>query len=171
MAEFRPAYLKLRSLEGYYLLDGDSDTYAGICRKYWPDSAVWNYVDAEKPLKNGQRLKNKKVESKIEVFYFCHYWKDTLLSSINSQDVATFLFCQSVNEDKEAIKIAQRIVGCEDDGLLGPMTVSHINEFEGDLVAKMAEDTIEFYRQVVKVHPEKEKYLKGWIKRVNNIVN
>ncbi|MGH7239738.1 MAG: putative peptidoglycan-binding domain-containing protein [Candidatus Saccharimonadales bacterium] len=171
MSEFTPAYTVLRRLEGGYLEDPPGyDTYAGICRKWWPHSAIWVYVDTEKPLSNGQKLKNNRSELVVESFYFDKYWDKTPLSSINKQDVATFIFCQSINEGDEAVKVAQRIVGCKDDGVLGPVTVQHINEFESDLVAKMAEDTIEFYREVAKAHPEKEKDLNGWINRVNNII-
>src|SRR5690348_8220335 len=100
MADFLPAYKKLRKLEGNYsnsANDLGKETYAGISRKYHPDSAIWQYVDAEKPLRWDQKLKNPAAEQVIYDFYYYNYWQPELFSEIKKQKAATMIFCQYVN--------------------------------------------------------------------------
>lgn len=166
MADFKTAYLKLRTLEGYYTLEGGVDSYAGINRSYFPDERIWHYVDAEKPLKQGQKLKNGRAESIIEVFYYTHFWRDTSLSILTNDRLATFVFCESVNMGDRCVKILQGIVGTVQDGILGHKTTVAANDFDGNLIHPLSAGCEAYYRTLCEENPSKRKYLSGWLNRI-----
>lgn len=70
----------------------------------------------------------------------------------------------------QAVKSMQRIVGVTADGVLGPITARAYN----DWLLKIGEDQAaqaihdmrcDFYREIARVNPVLQKYLKGWFNR------
>lgn len=66
-----------------------------------------------------------------------------------------------------AIKMLQRAVGVEDDGVYGAITAAEVTH-EGDaLIIPYLDERRARYRQIVAAKPSQEKFLKGWLARVN----
>lgn len=66
----------------------------------------------------------------------------------------------------------QKIFGLEDDGVLGPKTLSYAWAY-ADLRAlnnALVQYRISFYQGIVRRDPTQGKFLKGWLKRANEFV-
>lgn len=171
MSEFCPAYKKLRGLEGYYSnrsSDLGLETYAGISRKYWPDSRIWYYVDREKPLKWNEKLKDKRAEGIVEAFYYTHFWSSTLLGEIEDQKVATYIFCQKVNMGKTIIRLVQELLSLKRDGILGSKTLKAIND-SPDLLKKLARKNKLFYDNLIRSRPSQIVNEESWLNRIKEL--
>jgi len=145
------------------------ETYCGISRKNWPTWRGWVIIDKAKPLKYNQILKDKHLADLIEVFYYEHFWKPILGDKINDQRIACFLFDFYVNSGYHAIKAIQRVVKAKDDGIMGAQTLAAINSADPVAVfAELKSARAKFLKDIVIRNPNQEKFLEGWINRVNS---
>jgi len=179
MAVFDLAYEKVLHLEGGYKLsydpvDAGGMTFAGISRVVWPDWPGWLLIDSGE-------LSGHRIEAMVESFYKIHYWNEIKGDQIRFQGVAFMLYDFAVNAGiKTAVKLAQKIVGSEQDGVMGPKTISKLSRYVFDEASErlfMAEYSL------AKVYRYKDiclndrrrcmdrvgsnlKFLCGWINRV-----
>ena len=63
------------------------ETYRGITRDNHPNWDGWKIVDANKPLKHGQIIKNTSLENDVRQFYYKYYYTPMKIQSLN--DVLT----------------------------------------------------------------------------------
>lgn len=170
MSNYCKAFDKLRAMEGGYTIDLGGETYMGISRRYHPDSRIWWFVDKEKPLKQGAMLKNKRAENVIFAFYFVEFWQELNLGDIINDKVATAILCQAVNTYDEAIEIAQKVVGVEQDGVIGPITLEAINKMDADeFLEQYRSAFLSYYHDVVTNNPSQKKFLNGWENRITAV--
>src|SRR5690606_24039450 len=130
MASFKTAYEKyIKPWEGgYAFVSGDKggETYAGIARNFHPDWSGWSYIDNVKKTRSIKRNEHfPDLDLQVEKF-FRDFWNTQRLSEIDSQDVANIIYDFYVNSEKSAIKVVQRLVGVQQDGLIGPKTLEAI---------------------------------------------
>lgn len=94
---------------------------------------------------------------------------------INSQIIVNYIFDMWVNMGKkQAIRIVQRALwACgisrtviKDDGILGPQTLTRINQISGTLLnVALRSERAAVYRLIVATHPENNVFLNGWLAR------
>ena len=172
MANFKTALNKtLRHEGGYANTPGDAggETYCGISRKNWPTWRGWYIIDKAKPLKYNQMLKDKHLADLVEVFYYEHFWKPIQGDKIKDQRIAALLFDFFVNSGYHAIKSIQRVVKVKDDGIMGTQTLAAINSADPELVFDSLKSArAKFLKDIVSRNPSQEKFLTGWMIRVNS---
>lgn len=171
MASFQLAVAKTEIWEGGYSnnpLDSGGETYRGISRKNWPKWAGWPLIDDYKKC-NCRLCKallddDVKVQGLVVDFYHVNFWQ---YDGLNDQDVAWKVFDLSVNIGKvHAVKILQRAVGTNVDGVYGPNTERVANgHLEGSLTPLIRAAAEEYHKQIVVTHPNDAAFLKGWIRR------
>jgi len=112
---------------------------------------------------------------KVEPIYKKYYWDKLNLDNFPG-GVDFLMFDFSVNSGpKNAAKILQRAINRQDlnlvvDGLLGPNTMSTINQIDkNQLIANMIQERELFYRKLVSINPSQNIFLKGWLNRLNNV--
>lgn len=66
-----------------------------------------------------------------------------------------------------AIKMLQRAVGVEDDGVYGAFTAAEVTHEGNALIIPYLDERRASYRQIVAAKPTQEKFLKGWLARCN----
>lgn len=71
-------------------------------------------------------------------------------------------------------KFLQRVAGVDDDGVYGPKTRDAILglcvvEGEKEVALKVIKEREEFYRYLAASKPEKEKFLEGWLNRLDDL--
>jgi len=75
-----------------------------------------------------------------------------------------------VNSGSHAVKAVQKVLGLEQDGIMGKMTISAINaEIEAPLLARLKAVRTNFYRSIVANDPTQSKFLNGWLNRVEGL--
>lgn len=115
-------------------------------------------------------IKNLKWADAKEI-YFNHYWVagscDKLLGRI-----AALHFDGCVNNGiRGASKFLQRAVSVDDDGNIGPHTLSVVNKCDPFTVCQsICDQRIEYYNHIVAKKPEQVKYLKGWLRRISEML-
>lgn len=168
MSKFCKAYNKLMDLEGGYLKDMDGETYCGVVRRFHPHLKLWDFVDREKPLRNGEFLNNRRVRTLLMLFYLQNYWDDRF-ELIDCQKTVTFIFSQYVNMGVKAILMAQEVAGVKQDGIIGEITAAAINN-DCSFLNRLKKRNISYYEAVVLNQPEKRIYLQGWKNRVDALL-
>jgi lysozyme family protein len=64
----------------------------------------------------------------------------------------------------------QRAVGADDDGVVGPQTIELVNKADPVTVCNSVCDQREkFYYDIVEDNPSQEKYIDGWIRRIDEM--
>lgn len=154
-------------------------TYRGITRKNFPDWKGWQIVDANLPLKNGQIIKNQDIEQYVREFYYDNFYRPMKIDEIDNILISGHLLCHGVNAGiKNSVKILQKSINeiCNEnisvDGIIGKITLSYANSNKQEKIAnEMIVKRKEYYTNLAKRNPSQQKFLKGWINRVNNTTN
>ena len=107
--------------------------------------------------------------TKLEVIYKEEYWDKWKADTINNQTVAEFLVDWYINSGIWGIKIPQRLLKVMDDGIVGPVTVSILNQANQSVILNLLKDLrINYLKYLVIQKPSQSKFLNGWINRVNS---
>jgi lysozyme family protein len=174
VAKLGPAFTFMMGHEdskrsGLVTHDGDGRTRFGICEKFHPDmpEEFWT----EPPIA---------ALVKAEALYEYKYWDLLSLDEIVDQAVASKIFDLAIVMGcKEAVVLAQRaanglLLGSSKapaiDGRIGPQTIAALNACPPQNVVEALCNLskIVFCEDAAK-HPEKEKDLRGWLKRAASI--
>lgn len=188
MADFKQAFAKVLRIEGGYVNDPDDrgrETYKGISRRYHPGWPGWTHIDAAKRKKAfpDNLQANGDLQNMVRSFYHQEYWQKFWGDKIPDQDIAEELFDTSVNLGKSrnirflqtalnALNRAEKLYNnLKVDGRFGKRTF-------GALQAYLEHDPPRFLLNVINVLQgyhyiqatqkleSQEKYLRGWLKRV-----
>jgi len=179
MAIFDLSFEKVLFIEGGYKLhtisgDRGGMTFAGISRIAWPDWTGWLLID-------GGETTGPRIEAMVYQFYKDNYWDVIKGGEIAFQNVAFMIYDFAVNAGiKVSVKIAQKIVGAKDDGILGPKTLDKINSYVVDelteklFVMEFSNRKVFHYKNICINDTRRRKdeiysnlkFLCGWINRV-----
>ena len=118
-------------------------------------------------------VRNLTLEKKKEVLKIV-YWDKSTLGQIPYQNIATTIFDAAVHCGlSEAVKFSQRAIWAtygkydfiKDDGIMGEKTLNAIRASGFNFLPAFRSERASFYKLVCKTHPEKEKFLAGWLER------
>jgi lysozyme family protein len=175
MAEFNLAYKKVLSHEGGYVHDPDDpggETYKGVARKMHSKWNGWTNIDILKKQAGfpANLDKNADLQQQIEEFYQTMFWDKIKGDDINDQELAISIFDFAVNAGTStSASLAQMVVEAKPDGVIGPITLKKINEFNPDhLLSSFTVAKIARYISIVKRRPTSRKYFYGWVRRALN---
>lgn len=146
--------------EGGYVNNPDDpggETNMGIARLFYPDIDIKNLT------------RNKVIE-----IYHSDYWNKMNLIGINNEDLVLQIFDFGVNTRSvkygfnTALKSIQRLVSVDTDGIIGPVTKKAINNTDFDLTILYKQERRKYYFDLARRSPKLEKFLSGWLKRIDN---
>ena len=159
MATFEKYFPKVLKWEGGYVNDpADS----GGATKYGVTAATWAKFGDGRPITDITPNDAKNVCKR-------QYWDLWQADKINNQSVAEMLVDWVWGSGYHGIKIPQRVLGVAVDGRVGNQTLSAINGAEPkELFDKLKQARIDFLHSIVKANPKNQKFLKGWLNRVND---
>jgi lysozyme family protein len=170
MANFQTAlHFVLQNEGGWSDAEGDSggETWCGISRNNFPNWPGWPIIDAAKADRDFPHClwAIAPLQKKVDDFYTTTFWQPIQGDRITNQDVATRLMDACVNCGlHEGVVLMQRALKIPEDGILGPETLSHINEVN-PLSAFRAERAI-FYAEVYGRNPSRyAPFLSSWMHR------
>lgn len=153
MANFELAFKLVIENEGGLVDDKDdrgSTTKFGISQKAYPNEDIVNLT-----LERAKQL------------YKQDYWTPIKGDNIYSQIIAESIFDFGVNAGvRTSIKLAQKVVGAKDDGIIGENTIAMINSFnEEKFIPLFAIEKIKRYRDICLNKPDQKKFFFGWTVR------
>lgn len=98
------------------------------------------------------------------------YWDRWHADRINNQSLAEALVDWVWASGKWGIVIPQRMLGVTADGIVGVMTLDALNKKDPEEFFKaLILERIAFVEDIVKRTPSQEKFLKGWVNRINDL--
>ena len=149
-------------------------TFMGIYQKANPNWSGWQIVRQKMQQYNNDRklvssmlYDNEKMREHVEWFYKREFWDKAKLDKVDSQHTANEIFIFGVNAGmNKAIKEAQRVVGCLQDGIVGNNTLRALNSFD-DTVFSQTYDIYEqeHYASIIEINPSKAIFANGWKNR------
>lgn len=171
-----------KSEGGYANVEGDSggETYKGISRKWFPKWEGWKIIDEYKPLKRNQFITTSSaLDDYIDDFYKKEFLNKLKTDSISSLFICGHLADHAVNCGiKPAIKVLQRAIkatyNCGNDfiidGIIGNKTLHYCNHLGKyiELENEICNARKNYYKDIVDDNPSQNKFLKGWLNRVDN---
>lgn len=168
MANFKLAIPKILIYEGGYVNDPNDpggETNRGIIDRL--DGKTDGLIDID-----GDGIGDVRVidltEEQAKQIYKRKFWDVMQGDQFLSQDLAAIVFDAYVNTGRIALKQLQRIVGVEDDGVIGLETTAKVNSNDLIRTYNMYKLVRKQYYKDLTVHkPVLKKYLKGWLNRVD----
>jgi len=146
-------------------MDSGGHTNKGITRITFNNLSL-NVLKKHPTLENFRSMTKEDAELIIQ-----YYWnKATYRNKIVSQSVAESITSWFWGSGKYGLKLWQRMMNdhfgfdLDDDGKIGKATISAINS----VIEKSVEVREDFFRDLCKRKPKNEKFLNGWINRLNS---
>lgn len=163
---FDSAFERVMQSEGGYVWDKDDaggETNLGVTAGAWGA-----YLD--RPIEPGEMKALTKED--VKPFYRAMYWDkikgDDLPAGI---DYVVFDFAVNAGVSRAA-KFLQRAVGAVDDGVIGGGTLGKVAVTNKERLLKSFVDQKQrFYNGLALTNPSQQKFLKGWLARVDQVQN
>ena len=98
------------------------------------------------------------------------YWDRWKADDINNQSIANLLVDWLWGSGVNGIKIPQHLLGVPADGIVGQKTINALNTSNQRYIYnKVWEARKQFYYDIVKKSPSQQKWLQGWLNRLNDL--
>jgi lysozyme family protein len=161
---FDAAFAQVMKSEGGYVWDKDDaggETNLGVTIGAWGA-----YLG--RAIKPGEM--KALTQETVKPFYKAMYWDkvkgDNLPAGV---DYAVFDFAVNAGVGRAA-KFLQRSVGAVDDGVIGSGTLGLVAKADPQkLLDNFADQKQGFYNGLATNNPSQQKFLKGWLARVNHV--
>ena len=108
----------------------------------------------------------------VKPFYKSMYWDKVKGDDLSAGvDYAVFDFAVNAGVSRAA-KFLQRAVGAVDDGVVGLGTLGRVAKTDPTVLLKnFADQKQRFYNGLATNNPSQQKFLKGWLARVDHVQN
>jgi len=158
------------SFEGGFVNDKDD---AGGATNKGVTIATWRKVGYDKDGDDDIDVEDLKLISDAEAVNAVlrpHYWNRWKADKIKSQSLANILVDWVWGSGAHGIKIPQRMLGVTVDGIVGAKTLAALNSVDAKSFFEAVKKEREaFFKRIVVAKPTQKKFLKGWLRRLNNI--
>lgn len=133
------------------------ETYKSYCRKR-------GY-----PVPTALRLRNITFDQWVDILRTM-YWDRWKADQINVQPIANILVDWVWASGSYGITIPQKILGVEQDGIVGKITIGAVNSAPAEkLFNEIHGARIAFVDGIVWRNPSQKKFIRGWKRRINSI--
>ena len=115
-----------------------------------------------------QDLKNMPYKVWRDVVYSM-YWNKWKADTIQDQSVANMVVDWVWHSGAATIKKVQTLLGVTADGIVGPKTVTALNNAK-DIKTKVYNARKAYFEAIIKKNPSQKKWFNGWMNRLNSLV-
>lgn len=121
------------------------------------------------PKPGKQDLKDMPDEHWREIFKGM-YWDRWRADRITSQSVANICVDWVWGSGKYGITRVQRLLGVQEDGIVGDVTLAAINARDPRrLFSEIKADRYAYIEEIIRRRPTNAKYRRGWLNRLNDL--
>jgi len=107
-----------------------------------------------------------------ELIYEGQYWNRFLGGEIVDDGVAACMLSFAINDgESREVKMVQACVGVDVDGVMGAVTLQHVNAYDGpQLAAALRAAQADFYRALYAANPARNgQFINGWLIRAARV--
>ena len=164
MADYRKLMPFILKWEGGYSNDKDDlggATYKGITLATF--RSVYGGGKTAKDLK-------AMTDQQWQHIFKTLFWDAWQADRINDQNVANILVDWTWGSGSYGIRIPQRVLGVEADGIVGAKTIAAVNARDGKTLFKeLKEERIAYIGRICKTRPQNSKFRQGWLNRIESL--
>ena len=160
------SFAEVLKSEGGYVNDPHDhggETNLGVTKAAWAE-----YMG--RPIADGEM--RALTPDIVKPFYKIRYWDKCKCDSLPT-GVDYMVFDLAVNGGVgRGAKMLQTVVGVNANGAIGPATLAALAALKDDpkvLIGKMSQYKESFYKAIVAAKPDQEKFLKGWLNRIQSV--
>lgn len=162
MADFKKYAPKLLQLEGGFV--NHPEDKGGITNCGITLETFRSFLGQDKTVKDLQSMNYGMWKEIMKT----GYWDKCRADEIECQAIAELLVDWTVNSGFVAVRKVQGIIGCNPDGIVGPITLSLINTSDPEILfEKIWNARHQFYINIVKRNPSQRVFMNGWMNRLN----
>ena len=112
----------------------------------------------------------KITDEQWEFIFKKYYWDKWKADDIKDQNVANILVDWVWASGVYGIKIPQRVLGVDVDGIVGPKTIAAVNASDGrKLFDNIKQERKDFIDRICQTRPQNKKFKNGWLNRINSL--
>ncbi len=168
MANIEPLATKILKWEGGFSddpIDRGGATNMGVTIRTWRQVGYDKDGDQDIDVDDLCLLTREDATMVLKHFY----WNRWCADKIQSQAIASILVDWVWCSGKWGIVIPQRILGVEEDGIVGRCTLQAVNGSDSrELHHKIFEARLRFIRRIIIRDPSQKRFQRGWINRLND---
>jgi len=117
-------------------------------------------------IKDLKNIPDEEWTSVLKMFF----WDKWKADDIKSQSLANILVDWVWASGVYGIKIPQRMLGVQQDGIVGPKTIEALNkEIPYIFWLSLMEERKDFVDNIVKNNPSQIRFKQGWLNRINDL--
>jgi len=113
----------------------------------------------------------KLTRERANAIYYRDYYNWNGLNKLPYQIRGFIVDFGALSSPETAIKLTHKVLGIPEGNIIGNKTLNKLKTFTKDdfkdFLKQYQSEMIAHFHQVVKIHPERKKYLQGWINRAN----
>lgn len=166
MDNFIPLFTHIISIEGITFVDSKNDrggaSKFGLSTRFLED-----FYGRIVPKSEVRQL----TVTQAQIIYRTAFY-DTLSLKMFPIAMATTIFDQAVHSGvRSAVVSLQQVLGVHIDGVIGPITINAaLTTNQKQLLWKYIQNRQDNYCRIVKADPSQLEWLKGWLNRLDNLI-
>jgi len=168
MANIEPLAKKIFKWEGGCSndpMDKGGATNMGVTISTWKQVGYDKDGDKDIDVDDLCLLTREDATMVLRLFYWNRWWADELLSQSIAEILVDWLWCSG----KWGIVIPQRILGLDEDGIVGRYTLAAVNTSDPKILHKrLFDQRLAFIRRIIQRDPSQKRFERGWIRRLND---
>ena len=170
MADIKLLAPKIFKWEGGFAndhLDNGGATNMGVTISTWRQVGYDKDGDGDIDIDDLHQLTREDVMEVLRIAY----WNRWRADEINNQALADILVDWLWASGKWGIIIPQRLLGVPEDGIVGPVTISRVNNSNPyQLKIRIYNARVAFIRNIIQRDPTQKRFENGWLKRLNDFL-
>ncbi len=169
--------------EGYYAnVPGDKggETYMGVARNLHPDWEGWAVIDLYKSevgkIKHNAKINVDGLTFLVKEFYRHTFYHTYRIEAIKNGALQEIIFDWCVNSGYWGSSGVQKVLNrffdydLKLDGVIGNKTIAAINSCHPEQLFNGIKHARIHYYQTIAKKGKNQKFLKGWLKRIESII-
>lgn len=125
-----------------------------------------HYFGANKTIKDLKNITNQQWD----YIFINGFWNRCKADEIISQSVANIIVDWTWNSGTHAIRRVQKYLGLDDDGIIGDLTLSHINSSNAlELFNAIKNLRFKFIDEICTYNPKNKEFRRGWRNRISEL--